>query len=375
MKDKVVKTSHKIHLTDARELTELDENSIDLVVTSPPYPMIEMWDELFESFDDTITTDIKNGNDWDAYEKMHSVLNTIWKEIPRVVSENGIVCINIGDATRTINGKFTRYPNHETISKQLRSHGLEPLTSILWRKPTNSPAKYMGSGMRPPNAYVTLEHEHILIFRNGSTTRTIQDKSDRNESAYFMEERNEWFSDLWTNVNGVKQTIEQNEDDMRSRSAAYPVDIPHRLINMYSVYGDTVLDPFWGTGTTTYASLLNARNSIGYELNPDFITSFEKRLENLSRISEAFVHSRLLNHKHHVENNASYDLEYTLKNYNIPVVRKQQKEMVFYTITSTKSSHIQDTAKYIASHKQYSSWNNSELPINISTTNHSLTDY
>lgn len=368
-----MKTTHQIYVEDARNISKLDDNSVDLVVTSPPYPMIEMWDDLFSSMDESIQSDIESGNDWTAYEKMHSIMDNIWEHFPRIVRPNGIVCINIGDATRTIDGKFTRYPNHETISEKLRSNGLEPLTNILWRKPTNSPVKYMGSGMRPPNAYVTLEHEYILLFRNGKTTRSIEDKKNRNESAYFMEERNEWFSDLWTDINGINQSIKNQSDAIRSRSAAYPIDIPHRLVNMYSVHGDTVLDPFWGTGTTTYASMLNKRNSIGFELNPEFVSSFNERIQNITRISDSFTHSRLMRHKKYIEQLSSIP-NTTMTHYNIPVVREQQKDMKLYTVNSIEKSQTnqKQTHEYNVTYELYSLNSNQEK---ISTTNYSLTKW
>ena len=118
----------------------------------------------------------------------------------------------------------------------------------------------MGSGMLPPNAYVTLEHEYVLLFRNGKRSREFEPGSERRyESAYFCEERNEWFSDLWEGVRGELRALAG--DESCDRSAAYPFEIPYRLTCMYSVYGDTVLDPFWRTGTGSLATMVAGRNS------------------------------------------------------------------------------------------------------------------
>jgi site-specific DNA-methyltransferase (cytosine-N4-specific) len=129
----------------------------------------------------------------------------------------------------------------------------------------------MGSGTRPPNAYVTHEHESILVFRNGESRRPDPDRRDR--SAYFWEERNEWFSDLWE-VRGDRQSIPE-----RDRAAAYPLEVPYRLVNMYSVRGETVLDPFLGTGTTTAAAMASARHSVGVECDPALLDAVERRVD------------------------------------------------------------------------------------------------
>lgn len=328
-----------------------------------------MWDETFTSINSSIQTDLDNNNHWDAYDKMHNVLNDVWKHIPRVLSPNGIVCINIGDATRTLNNQFTRFPNHETITTRLKEQGLQPLTNIIWHKPTNSPAKYMGSGMRPPNAYVTLEHEHILIFRNGDSTRNSIDIEQRNKSAYFMEERNEWFSDLWTNIIGEKQSF-TTKNQTRNKTAAYPLEIPHRLINMFSVYNDTVLDPFWGTGTTTLAAMYNARNSIGFEINPELLTEFQNNLGNIKRKSKTITHNRLQSHHEYITTKYDTESKPKLNHYNTSVMREQQSEMEFYTIQQITQ---QTDTELSCTHELYNDWNPTQEQ--LQAQNKSLTEY
>src|SRR5699024_7278387 len=166
-----METSHRVVVGDSRRLDELDDESVELVVTSPPYPMIEMWDESFADLDPIIEERLDAGDGQAAFELMHEELDTVWSEIGRVLVDGGIACINLGDATRKVDGSFRVYQNHPRIIDAFEQLGFEPLPEILWRKPVNSAAKFMGSGMLPPNAYVTLEHEYILIFRNGKSQR------------------------------------------------------------------------------------------------------------------------------------------------------------------------------------------------------------
>jgi len=197
---------------------------------------------------------------------MHRLLDAVWAECDRVLIPNGFICINIGDATRTLSGKFQLYPNHSRIIDFFVRRGYCVLPDILWRKPSNSPNKFMGSGMYPAGAYVTYEHEYILIFRKGGKREFRgAGRLARQKSAYFWEERNVWFSDLWE-INGASQLIE-GEVAARKRNASFPLEIPYRLVHMFSIQGDTVLDPFCGFGTTNLACMLSQRNSIGCEID------------------------------------------------------------------------------------------------------------
>lgn len=188
-------------------MKELEDSSIDLIVTSPPYPMIEMWDDAFNNCDERVGAELDSLNGEKAFELMHQSLDDVWRECDRVVRPGGFICINIGDATRKLGSQCRLYTNHSRITGALEKLGLQSLPSILWRKQTNAPNKFMGSGMLPSGAYVTLEHEHILIFRKGNKrTMTRSEAAARRRSAFFWEERNEWFSDIW-NFKGVKQPI------------------------------------------------------------------------------------------------------------------------------------------------------------------------
>jgi len=328
-----METEHRVQIGDSRSLDELKANSVDLVVTSPPYPMIEMWDELFCSLDPQIEAHLEAGDGRAAFEAMHGVLDAAWAELQGVLVDGGIACINVGDATRRVDGSFRRYQNHSRIVSAFDSLGFEPLPSILWRKPTNSATKFMGSGMLPPNAYPTLEHEHILVFRNGSDKRSFEPNADRRYSAaYFWEERNRWFSDLWTEITGRSQQLTGGES--RERSGAYPFVIPYRLISMYSVYGDTVLDPFWGTGTTTLAAMAAGRHSVGKELDSGFRTAFDRRVDSIPSITDEVIGRRLSAHIDFVSDRRAdgETFEYEAENYAFPVMTKQERSIELYGI-------------------------------------------
>ena len=348
-----MKTNHKLYFKDSSNMCELKNDSIDLMITSPPYPMIEMWDTLFSSENDEIKQALEKEDGKKAFNLMHEDLNKVWREVVRVLKVGGIACVNIGDATRTIGKNFHLFPNHVKITHYFHSNNFTILPCILWRKPTNSPNKFLGSGMLPPNAYVTLEHEYILICRKGNTKRKIEPKSEkRYNSAFFWEERNKWFSDLWEDIRGVPQNLNNPDNqNLRSRSAAYPFELPYRLVNMFSVYEDVVLDPFWGTGTTSLAAMILARNSIGYEIDSDLFGLFKNSITNLSQLNKEINRNRLNQHIEFINNykNQVKDIKYKSTYYKFPVITKQEKEILFYSVerfTEDENNFILDYEKF-----------------------------
>jgi len=275
-------------------MSELEAGSVQLMVTSPPYPMIAMWDELFCKADPKIAELFQKlnakGEDQTVraiYNVMHNYLSEVWAETFRVLIDGGIACINIGDATRTINGKFQLYPNHSRITEVCEKIGFTTLPYILWKKPTNKPmykgkGAFLGSGFLPPNAYVTIDCEFILLFRKGKLRKFPPKDALRYESVFKKKERDEWFSQIWS-LKGTRQTV----TDLERRTAAYPEEIAHRLIRMFSVKGELVLDPFLGSGTTTKIAIQNERNSIGYETDLNLLPVITKKTENHAK--EAIV--------------------------------------------------------------------------------------
>ena len=349
-----METTHRVEVGDARTL-DLPAESVELVVTSPPYPMVEMWDDLFTDLDPAVGAALDEDAGDAAFEAMHEVLDAVWAEVARVLVEGGIACINVGDATRTLS-RFRVYRNHARIADAFEALGFDPLPDVLWRKPANSAAKFMGSGMLPPSAYVTLEHEYVLVFRKGERRSFEPGATDRYEAAYFWEERNRWFSDVWTDITGERQERRATDgqdgtaNGGRERTAAFPFEIPYRLINMYSVYGDTVLDPFFGTGTTSLAAAVAARNSVGYELDEEFVTVFDERISETPALSRTVTRERLENHRAFAreQENAGTPLAYEAEHYDVPVRTKQERQIRLYTVDSV--TDLEDETGYRAVH-------------------------
>jgi DNA modification methylase len=270
-------------------MLDVGNESVHFMITSPPYPMIEMWDKQFRELDDHIDSlwhelerELNKTRRQEIvssiYDAMHDDLAEVWKETYRVLVDGGLACINIGDATRNINGVFRLFPNHVRIVEQCEKIGFFTLPYILWKKPTTKPkykgkGAFLGSGMLPPNAYVTLDCEFILIFRKGGPRQFNSKDPTRYASKYTKEERDKWFTQIW-DVTGMKQYLSEVE----RRVAAFPEEIPSRLIRMFSVAGDTVLDPFLGTGTTLKVASELGRNTIGYEIERTFRSLIERRL-------------------------------------------------------------------------------------------------
>lgn len=340
-----MRTEHALRVGDAAD-TGLADGSVDLVVTSPPYPMIEMWDGLFSARDEVVADALDAGDGDTAFEAMHAQLDAVWDEVERVLAPGGIACVNVGDATRSLDGSFRQYPNHARILTALSERGLVPLPDAVWRKPTNSLTKFMGSGTLPTNAYVTLEHEYVLIVRKGDSRSFPPGDEKRYESAFFWEERNQWFSDLW-DFTGTVQTLDSGT---RDRSAAFPVELPLRLIRMYSVYGDTVFDPFTGTGTTTLAAMLAGRNSVGYDLDASLVSAFEGRIDGIEDRSREEIQRRLDDHRAFVadrDDRPGYEAEH----YDFPVVTKQERNIRLYAVSSVSKTQAGDDRLFTVDHE------------------------
>lgn len=323
-----MQTTHRLIVGDAGAMGALGDESIDLVVTSPPYPMIAMWDEQFARVNPAVGRFLEDGRAGAAFEAMHQILDRTWAELKRVLKEGAFACINIGDAARNIGGSFKLYANHARIEMKFFGLGFDIMPLILWRKQTNAPNKFMGSGMLPAGAYVTLEHEYILIFRKGGKRlfETRHEREKRLQSSFFWEERNSWFSDHW-DLKGTRQ--QSLKPHTRDRSAAFPFLLPFRLINMFSLLSDTVLDPFAGTGTTILAAMAAGRNSTGFEVDSGYSALLRQRIFeelhalnnfNLDRINAhlAFVRKR-------EKDGGSFQYENSY--FRFPVMSRQEEKM------------------------------------------------
>ena len=334
-----MQTIHRVFNENSKRLDSVSSNSVDLVVTSPPYPMVAMWDELFALQDAAIRKALEKGDGVSAFEFMHRRLDPVWDEIYRVVKNGGIACINIGDATRTLKGDFRLYSNHSRILQYLLGAGFRALPDILWRKQTNAPNKFMGSGMLPAGAYVTLEHEYILILRKGKKRQfnKAEERQNRRESAIFWEERNLWFSDVWMDVKGTGQELFNRAT--RSRSAAFPFEVAQRLINMFSVRGDTVLDPFLGTGTTTAAAMACGRHSLGFELDANLLDAVRQMAREIVPFANAYMRDRSARHLEFVAERSAKKgpLKYASQFYGFPVVTRQEREIILSELAAVEA--------------------------------------
>lgn len=323
-----MQTTHKLINANANNLYMIPDKSVHLIVTSPPYPMVEMWDDMFKIQNPFVSKAFETKEYNKVFVEMHKVLDNVWKECDRVLIDGGFACINIGDATRTFDDKFQLFSNHTHIINTFSQMGYSVLPDIHWRKQTNAPNKFMGSGMYPAGAYITYEHEYILIFRKGGKRQfSNEEKKIRQQSAYFWEERNEWFSDLWE-IKGTKQLIKTPID--RNRNASYPFEIPYRLINMYSIYGDTILDPFSGLGTTSLSAIATGRNSINIEISKDIINLAINRLSDKKIILELnnLINARINNHNMFILSLSEDKKDKCYKNVNHQFLVKTKQEIL-----------------------------------------------
>jgi modification methylase len=323
----VLTTTHHVLIGDART-ADLPEG-VALVVTSPPYPLIEMWDAPLGAMIPAAGQALARADGMAAFAAMHAALDQVWARCLALLCPGGFLCVNIGDATRTLAGRFRLYPNHARVMQGLLAAGFDPLPDILWRKPTNAPNKFMGSGMLPAGAYVTYEHEYILIARRPGVRsfRRDEDAENRRRSAYFWEERNVWFSDLWTDLRGTGQALPDKK--ARQCAATFPLALAHRLICMFSVYGDRVLDPFGGTGTTAAAALAAGRSSVTIEHAAGLADTIHATLQAAPAAGVALASHRLAAHQTFVAQRLAAGK--TLRHHNVPhgvpVVTRQERAL------------------------------------------------
>lgn len=256
------KSKHLIINGDSRQMTELESNSVDLVITSPPY-----WQLKDYGIENQIGYN-------DSYEDYINNLNLVWKECYRVLNNGCRLCINIGDqfARAVYYGRYKVIPIRTEIIKFCEAIGFDYMGAIIWQKKTTSNttggASLMGSYPNPRNGIISIDYEFILIFKKlGKPVKP--DKNLKEQSKMTKEEWKTYFSGHW-NFSGTKQD---------GHIAMFPEELPRRLIKMFSFVGDTILDPFLGSGTTSLAARNLKRNSVGYEMNPEFLPFIERKLE------------------------------------------------------------------------------------------------
>ena len=254
-------TKHILINGDCRKMSQIQNESVHLIVTSPPYWQLKDYGA-------------KNQIGFnDSYEEYINNLNLVWKECHRILMPGCRLCINIGDqfARSAYYGRYKVVPIHSEIIRFCEAIGFDYMGSIVWQKPTSMHTtggeKVMGSYPYPRGGIIKIDFEHILLFRKLGKA-PMPSREAKEASALTMKEWNEYFSSHWT-FSGAKQN---------RHIAVFPEELPKRLIKMFSFVGDTVCDPFMGSGTTALAAGNLGRNSIGYELNNDFRVFYKEKV-------------------------------------------------------------------------------------------------
>ncbi len=259
-------THHRLHIGDARDLSWIKEESVHLIVTSPPYWTLKEYEHR----------DAQLG-DLDDYEQFLGELDRVWTESARVLVPGGRICCVVGDVCipRRRSGRHLVMPLHADIQVRSRRLGLDCLTPILWNKIANGVTEAQGNGAgfygKPyqPGAIIKNDVEYILFLRKGGEYRsptTLQ----RALSMLSKEEMQLWMRSAWSDIKG--------ESTRKGHPAPFPTALAERLIRMFSFAGDTVLDPFSGTGSTALAAMTAGRNSISNEIEPKYHAIAEDRL-------------------------------------------------------------------------------------------------
>ena len=250
-------TSHTIRIGDARKLEFIADESVHLVVTSPPYWTLKEYNEhpgQMGSIED--------------YEHFLDELDKVWRHCLRILVPGGRVCCNVGDVciARKHAGRHYVVPLHSDIQVRVRRIGFDVLTPVLWAKISSGVTEVEGNGAgfygKPyqPGAIIKNDIEQILFFRKGGKYRSVSMVA-KALSMLSKAEMQAWFRSIWTDIPGTSNP---------RHPAPFPVELASRLIRMFSFAGDTVLDPFLGTGTTLIAAMQVGRNSVGVELDPKY---------------------------------------------------------------------------------------------------------
>jgi len=257
-----MKTKHQIIFGDSRMMSEVQNSSVHLVVTSPPYWQLKDYGNEFQI------------GYHQSYEEYINNLNLVWQECYRVLYPGCRMMINIGDqfARSVYYGRYKVIPIRTEIIKFCETIGFDYMGAIIWQKRTTmnttGGATVMGSYPFPRNGIVEIDYEFILIFKKGGRPPSVT-REQKEKSRISKEKWKEYFSGHWY-FNGARQ---------ENHIAMFPVELPKRAIEMFTFVGETVLDPFLGSGTTTLAAMLTSRNSIGYEINEDFMPIIKTKLE------------------------------------------------------------------------------------------------
>ena len=256
-------TKHKIIIGDSRNMAEINNESVHLVITSPPYWQIKDYEDKNQiGFNDT-------------YEYYINNLNKVWAECYRVLNQGCRLCVNIGDqfARAATYGRYKIIPIREEIIRFCESIGFDYMGAIIWQKKTTmnttGGASVMGSFPYPRNGLIEIDYEFILLFKKLGKSLNNVSKEIKEQSAMTKEEWRKYFTGHW-NFAGEKQG--------NGHIAMFPEELPKRLIKMFSFVGETVLDPFLGSGTTSKMAIDLNRSSIGYEINKNYLKTIKEKI-------------------------------------------------------------------------------------------------
>lgn len=263
-------TEHKLVIGDSRNLSHIPDKSVHLIITSPPYWQLK---------------DYGSSNQigfHDSYECYINNLNMVWSECNRVLHDGCRLCINIGDqfARSVYYGRYKVIPIRTEIIRFCETLGMDYMGAIIWQKQTtmntSGGGAVMGSFPYPRNGILKIDYEFILVFKKQGKAPTPSTEQKK-LSEMTKEEWNTYFASHWT-FGGAKQD---------GHIAVFPEELPHRLIKMFSFAGETIFDPFMGSGTTALAARNLQRNSIGYEINPDFFTYYKQKVDSALPFNDA----------------------------------------------------------------------------------------
>ena len=265
-----MKTTHKFIFGDSRNLSKIKDKSVHLIITSPPYWQLK----------DYGGGDSQIGFN-DSYEDYINNLNLVWMECNRVLKDGCRLCINIGDqfARSVYYGRYKVIPIRTEIIRFCETLKLDYMGAVIWQKATTMHTSgggvVMGSFPYPRNGILKIDYEFILIFKKlGKSIKPT--KEQKEASKMTQEEWNKYFSGHW-NFPGTKQ---------KEHMAMFPEELPRRLIKMFSFAGETVFDPFLGSGTTSLAAMNLGRNSIGYENNLEYESVIREKISGHDEDSE-----------------------------------------------------------------------------------------
>jgi len=308
-----MKTIHKVIFGDARNMDLIEDESVHLIITSPPYWQLKDYG------------DKRQIGYHDSYENYINHLNIVWQEAFRVLKSGCRMCINIGDqfARSVYYGRYKVIPIRTEIIKFCEILGLDYMGAIIWQKitttNTSGGAVIMGSYPFPRNGILKLDYEFILLFKKkGEADRVSKERKEL--SRLSPDEWNTFFTGHWK-FPGEKQS---------GHLATFPIELPKRLIRMFSFVDDTVLDPFLGSGTTSVCANILNRNSIGIEINSEFLPIIKSKFRE-------FENKNTRNIELEIENQPVTDTNFKAQLVTLPYVFKDPHKLDTKTDLQKKS--------------------------------------